>query len=723
MKVKIKALLNLLILTVFLAKAYTQDVPEQDTTIYDTLEIKAIAQPFVDSITVRWAPTNQNLWKLANQSGYNLNRLTFYRNGKYLTKEERKASAIQLATGLKPLPKEAWRPIVEGDDMAFLAAGMLYGEDFDVPEPSSRYDLEAMQQQNQLEHSRYGYALFAADQSLPTAIALGLGYVDKQVKPLEGYIYYVTLVKPIQGSKIIPGMAMVSTNRKLILPKPPELNVWFGDQVAHLSWNNEPVAEHFTSYYVERSDDLGRTFTQINPIPIVHLATEENKKYAAFTDSLHTNNKRYVYRVRGKTPFGEYSPPSDTVSGMGRPTPIDALPQISDVVEFPKGKMQIRWHFHEDYNNRISGFNVYRGERSTDQLVQINAEPLPPDQRVYTDQFPMITAYYQIKVIDENGYELGGFPVLAQLADNTPPAAPQNLTGRLDTATGYVHLSWSPNQEEDLRGYRVYMSNLPEGHYTQISKTWTEDTTFVYQPNQNAPNERWYFRVLAMDYRDNFSFHSAVCPIKMPDQHPPAPPVFKAVKATENGVLLEMAGSSSKDVTGHQLQRKSGEGTDWVIIQEIDQVPSPWYFRDTLTTVGSAYQYRIVAEDDDKLKTPSKTIDAAPIDLGIRDSIQRLQGRLAIAQNAIQLQWEYPESDAVQKFIIYRSKGNRPMTTYKIVSPEDLLALQLNQTTESKAFSFIDRNVQKNKEYHYQVMARYRKGKTSPLSPIVTVSN
>lgn len=100
-----------------------------------------------------------------------------------------------------------------------------------------------------------------------------------------------------------------------------------------------------------------------------------------------------------------------------------------------------------------------------------------------------------------------------------------------------------------------------------------------------------------------------------------------------------------------------------------------------------------------------------------------LNAWLAVAQKAIQLRWAYPERPAVQKFIIFRGKGKRPLVTYKIVSAEDLLTLPLNPNGGWRAYSFMDRNIQKNKVYHYQVVARFEGGGTSPVSVVRTVRN
>jgi hypothetical protein len=55
------------------------------------------------------------------------------------------------------------------------------------------------------------------------------------------------------------------------------------------------------------------------------------------------------------------------------------------------------------------------------------------------------------------------------IAANLPPSAPTGLTALAGNAT--VALSWSPNTEPDLTGYRVYRGTSPGGPYKFVSAT------------------------------------------------------------------------------------------------------------------------------------------------------------------------------------------------------------------------------------------------------------
>lgn len=84
-------------------------------------------------------------------------------------------------------------------------------------------------------------------------------------------------------------------------------------------------------------------------------------------------------------------------------------------------------------------------------------------------------------------------------ADDEAPAIPVGLTPV--TGDGEVFLHWYPCQDEDLAGYRVYVSSEADGRYDSIGET--EATRFV---DHGARNGRTYFyAVTAYDFCGNES--------------------------------------------------------------------------------------------------------------------------------------------------------------------------------------------------------------------------
>lgn len=694
---------------------------QQDSLQRDTIAIRATAGAFEDSIVVRWAPTNRLCWELAKGQGYELIRVNIKKDGKSLTKAERRKTLKVLATHLRPLPKDKWKPIVEQDQMAFLAAGFLYGEMEYGSQVNTPTDLAALYQENQLAQKKYAYSMFAADQSMLTAKALGLAFVDHEVKKGDGYLYAVRLSGVIDTSWVyLPGQALIMDNVKQALPKPAELFASIGDQVVRLYWNEAITRTRYSSFDVEKSADNGRSFTKINTAPVVNMRSNPDDRYITFVDSLISNEDQFVYRVKGRTIFGESGPASDTVHVVGRKPALKANLQIINVVEFPKGQLQVYWEFDKHKEEQIKGYQVYRSKNKVEGFEVISEDLILPATRVFYDLDPLPTAYYEIRALDLNGHVLKSFPVLAQLKDFTPPKAPIGLTANLDAESGQVNLVWQANKEDDLQGYRVFFSNQKAGNFSQVTKYVTRDTFFTYPITMNTTTEEVYFQVIAVDFRENFSQPSSIYTLTRPDNTPPSQPSIKAVKALAAAIQISWALSASKDVVTHEIQRKARYGQSWQTIWRGNPLSALIEFHDSLVAPDKYYHYRVIARDDIGLESYSKIVLAKSIDDGRRASVQGFTVKSDSVKQVVQLNWKYKDSGEVKYFVLYRAKKGQPLLTYKHFSPDEIKGHEVGQG--DGAFSYVDREIQSGYIYTYQIIAKFHGKGSSPFSKKIEVS-
>jgi outer membrane protein assembly factor BamB len=86
------------------------------------------------------------------------------------------------------------------------------------------------------------------------------------------------------------------------------------------------------------------------------------------------------------------------------------------------------------------------------------------------------------------------------------PAAPQNLEAIYDE--NQIFLDWDDNTEQDLAGYNVYRSLLPNGSYTKINPALLTDSNFI---DNDANDLLTYFYVVAAEddggYLSPYSAH------------------------------------------------------------------------------------------------------------------------------------------------------------------------------------------------------------------------
>ena len=435
----------------------------------DSVKLKAIATSDGSIIKIRWAPLDYESWQYGLDSGYRIERFSLKRFGDTLSLSDRIASHVILDSLIFPISENEWEPLADNDDKAGVVAGAIYGEDFEVDSLDGSNILKAYSLTVEKEN-RYNYCMFGADQDFDIALNAGMGFIDSST--VIGYTY-MYLISANGSNILLPWCrALVVIERDSIntLPQIPSINHISGDSTTQIFWNKKLVTEFFTSYVVERSDDGGASFSVRNSLPLVHTSQSNFAKgVAVFVDSLPSNDITYVYQVRGRSPFGELGPPSDTIHIKGKPGPLNVFPHIIDVLENVPGELDVTWNFPDSNEVDILGFNIYRSETRHGQFELLNQNFIHAQKRNYKDRTILPSNYYVVEAVDINDHSMKSLAELGQLNDTIPPAAPINITHEI-LESGQIKLSWSKNTEDDLRGYRVFTANHPDAEFSQLTK-------------------------------------------------------------------------------------------------------------------------------------------------------------------------------------------------------------------------------------------------------------
>jgi len=696
------------------------------------LKYKAIAAYDGNDVILRWAPQDYDSWKWGIDNGYRVERVTIRSNGAQLTAYERNQSKVILANPILPWPVNDWETLASTNDLAGVAAGALYGTGFEVNNLSNT-DLMTIYNVSQERENRFGFSLFAADQSFEVAEAMGIALIDATVVAGDEYLYKVVPENDPSGY-ITNGLATVDTDETITLPSVTDLEATPGDRVVVLKWSQTDLKEDYTGYYIERSSDNGATYSQVNQNPVIYTSTDnagEDEMY--FMDSLVNNSDKYLYRVYGHSPLGFSGPTSTPVMVKGVPAPIDEIANITGIVEEELGKLLIHWRFPSDKENQILGFNIQRADKKDGLYKQINSSIIANSDRTYIDATPNSAGYYKVVIVDRNNNEVESFSVLGQIKDTTPPKAPTGASGVAENS-GKVTLNWANNTDSDLMGYRVYKSNSPDGEYAQVTKDWISQPKFFDQVKPDVLEDLIYYKIVAIDKHENYSPYSEVCIVQRPDIIPPAAPDLRNVTPILEGIHLEWAFSYSDDVESHRLQRKPVHTNTWETILSIPNIDgAPSSLEDTLLNAQWKYDYRMLAVDEANNIGSSKIISIQPLDDGMRDRVENLNGfelngideDIAVAfgygDTGIFLSWEYPQVKGLHSFVILRSYDGLDPIFYKTVFPEEsVYSSGTSQGMLTHALQDID--VKNERTYTYQVFAKHVDGGMSPLSELFTLN-
>lgn len=644
-------------------------------------------------ILLRWAPTAPVVWQYANTYGYTLERVTLMENGKILRNQK-----LEVLGVFKPAPLASWESAAENDDYVAVAAQSIYGEGFSVTETFSSDMVRAINQAREIEN-RFSFALFASDMSTEAAQLSGLFYRDEEVYNDFQYLY--RLYPNIPGDLLPTDTAtlLLGLDDEIELPIINDVDVQFGDLMVELSWGTIWNG-YYGGYWVEKSRD-GGPFQSITNVPIVHATNTETPRIFVY-DSLAGNGQKYEYRVIGVDHFGEKGPPSVPVSGVGKPE-FQGVPSIDRVIETKQG-VRVEWDVPESLESLIRSFDLLRQNQSNKMNELISGE-IMANQRTVIDSLPQSSNYYIIRATDKYGRSVNSFPYFFQLDDSIPPAPPGNFTGVIDT-TGLVHLKWDQNSENDLFGYKVYVSNFTDSEFIQVPGPIITQSHFTDTINLETLNEKIYYQIRALDSRFNPSEPSKILELKKPDRIPPLSPVFTHIKADSAGIRLSWKGSPSGDVISYYLYRRSEAEEDWTFIERFDPTHSINEFLDGKVDGHLTYGYTFIAIDDDRLESrPAEPVTARALNIP-QQIFTGVFSFIDVENKAVNLSWEASKKD-VSSFQIYKSRNGESLSLFKVV--------------EGSTYELKDQFDPSDEFVEYQLLATFKDGRKSGFSKKILV--
>jgi len=625
------------------------------------VQIAVMARASQDSIMLRWAPVNYELWQHANKYGYMITRYTVMRDNHLLPVQ---TAQVMTPQPIRPLPLPAWEAIAKKHEKyASITAQALYGEKFEVGAGNgAKGDVMSVYHRSQEQESRYGFALFAADQSYDVAKAAGLGWVDHTTKSNEKYLYRIYMAVIPTNVKSDTGFVYTGAADAQPLPSPKELKVGGLENGAMISWNKKIYEHIYNAWILERSTDNGKTFTAVSKEPLINtqdgLADKVNYFYRLDTGLVQ--EKPYVYRVKGLTAFGETGPVSDTAM-VTLHQRLDVNPVILET-EMRNGQVYIRWRMPAN-KAKIVRFDMERSVSPQKKFTLINKSPLLEKDSIFVDATPLNSNYYRVTATTKDGQVMHSFPHFVQQEDSIPPVAPVGAKGMIDK-NGVVYLSWDQNKEPDLFGYRVFRANSPKEEFVQVTRKATETNSFIDTISLKTLTKDVYYRIVALDKHYNPSEYSEILVLKRPDIIPPVSPFFTSVEASTEGISLEWTPSGSEDVECHELLR--AKDSTWETVRFIPAGDTTHTYIDTAALVGVKYIYQITATDDSGLKGISKPVTAARIDMGRLDVSKALKVAIDRDAKLVKLSWQ--RKSGVNKIWIYRAVGDGPYKLYQTIT-------------------------------------------------------
>lgn len=639
-------------------------------------ETTLIAHATDNSILLRWAGNNETATRILMREGVNIERVTIKQNGKLLPNP---IKTIINSTPIKAFEEnhENWSDTT--DNYVQIAWSLLYNnEDREVVAKDIKSKILQEQQDKKIA---FGFLLLATDFSQKAAKNCGLFFEDKTAKQNEKYLYKIIPVnKALQSSFTVSSLKEGNNFIQLQQPNFERVN-----KKVSVLW--DVTGANYSGYVIEKSTN-NKDFNSINTTPIVPLNTNENP-IVKFDDTLVEYENTYYYRVKGINSFALQSPPTKSIK-VEVYKQLTQAPKITEFVPLEK-EVSLSWDWNEKDKERANKLILKRAPKASGPY-EVVANNLF-NKTSFKDNKALPVNYYQLVAKNSYGDSVISMPILVQFEDNEPPAAPQIIKGVADT-NGIVTLTWKPNKEADIYGYRVFKANYLNHEFSQITVGACKDTIFYDTIPLNNLNNSIYYKLVALDFHYNPSTFSDPIEVVKPDTIAPAFPLFLSYNSNQYGVQLNWVNSSSLDLAKHTLLRF--ENNNWQKVKNFTAGETAYF--DSLETEETV-KYNLIAYDKAGNSTPShKTITVAKKQTSFVNKKPKFE--ILKEENKHVLIWEenVPNIKAV---VIYKAKNTEPMREYNIIKNTHFLE---------------EKNIAIGETYSYLIKYIYQNGKESVFS-------
>ena len=198
--------------------------------------------------------------------------------------------------------------------------------------------------------------MFATSLSSEAADVAALRFVDKNVEPGAQYIYILSS-KVNMEQYIVDSGTTIAINVLFPEEAPIGLNGIGGERKIELHWDRNQK-QNFDAFDIERSDDGGKTYRQINKTPYFspykldsetpsdsfNLAMNSMlSMYQIYIDSVPENYKNYYYRIRGYDGFGGKGNFSDPMMAHAIDLTPPKSPFIDSIVNISQKAFKLYW--------------------------------------------------------------------------------------------------------------------------------------------------------------------------------------------------------------------------------------------------------------------------------------------------------------------------------------------------------------------------------------------
>ena len=512
-----------------------------------------------------------------------------------------------------------------------------------------------------------GFRVLRLMQDNTFAKNLGQFYEDK-IQKSDGKINY--RLELFKNQKKIASKHIVIESQKISSLDKVSIVYAKGDSDGvSLNWDSK---NSYAFYNVYRKLENETTFTKITKTPIYKSPAQSTKGSVPFVDKELQKGQKAWYYVTKLDMFYEESEPSKEVQAQR--FLYQKPPVVKNIfVKNSDKKITLRW---EKISN-IDGYNVYRSMNYNGGYQKINEAPIKEEAYFDKDFKVGQNYYYYITSINKHGESFASVKMLAYAKDASSPSIPQNCNYEIQP--NGISLSWDENKEDDLLGYRVYMSMEENATtWSLINKEVIQTTKFVHERPKTLSRNFYFYHIKAVDKSFNESAMSKILRVKLPDVTAPKQPVLLKSMSYPSKITLEWGKTLVYDFSHYNVYKKDGTKCNKEPLLRN-------YFEDKNPQIGENH-YIITAVDISGNESPKQRVDT----IVLQDTTPLHVENFILKKDDKGVQITFTcKDEEYSGFELLRSSGND--SKYYNISNF--------QTTKS----FMDTSVSKNTNYFYML--------------------
>lgn len=713
----------------WLPGTHPQDTTASDSGSAPLSAIKVVTRTYGDSITLRWAIGSYPEFRYLARHGVNIIRHT---------DSSEQYDLDTIARALKPLSLDEFRRQYpdEGDSLAYLAMGALYGQGGLTPQETDYYSSspEALLEVAEDQKMNLIAAFIAAERRPDLANALALRFTDRNVRKGESYSYFIQPSVPDTTGHIFIESAAIE-HLKNEPYKPGPYNVSLKDSIlghcqSILSWNDDKnglfEVWRRQAGVSASTPNNSREWKKVNREPYVPpLDFTMPSQDIIFSDSV-PGIGTYEYRVQAHDAFGDLTPMSNTITVRYPDLLPPVGPDITRIVIYrpaddPAAKIFANIYFHKDSMERDFTHYVPLYANARDSLKQwrllSNQYVAPTDTMMRVDVTHTSTGMITIAAVDTAGNMGYAMPKLLRVADLKPPSPPTNLKAdaQLD---GTILLTWDMEDTLDLHYYDVLFANSPDHEFTLANYNHIYTRSYMDTVALDA-NERYiYYCVRGVDWAMNQGEMSDTLRVLRPNASTPSMAHLDTAWVDDRMIHTRWVGGGDEIIGRYEVYRRNEGAQQWQLLRTLNA--------DSVRALGYIFQIDDAVDPDQRhgYEYAVQTVSLWGLTSGLTPALTMRPRSNYLVDFSLRLESTYDAANKQTK--IAWEAGNAPTNTpyffcvWRQGPDQDGFSYMTDAPATDHVYT--DSLLEPGESAQYRVSVRFRDGRKGPTSNTITVT-